>query len=177
MRPRTWARDREHRRSHRGCRLIAVRLSAGRRRLPRLLCCACSNHFWLCRRSSATAFVAVRRRQPKQKRWRSLAERPAHTAKSDALNKNFKPRGFKTRRLHDHLPHAGDWHGERSPGELSLPGGAGREQFASAENFKACLSSPKSSISAGAGMMASASASCASICTARSASSATAIRI
>jgi DNA-3-methyladenine glycosylase I len=43
--------------------------------------------------------VAVRRRQPKQKRWRSLAERPAHTAESDALNKNFKPRGFKTRRL------------------------------------------------------------------------------
>jgi DNA-3-methyladenine glycosylase I len=43
--------------------------------------------------------VAVRRGQPKQKRWRSLAERPAHTAKSDALNKNFKPCGLKTRRL------------------------------------------------------------------------------
>ena len=39
--------------------------------------------------------MAVRRREPNEKRWRSLAERPAHAAESDALNKNFKPHGFK----------------------------------------------------------------------------------
>ena len=96
---------------------------------------------------------------------------------ADAVSKGLKERKFRFV-LYDHLcVDASDRYVEQPLDELAASSGVRPEQFASAESFRTCLSSLKSSISGGAGMMASASASCASTCTERSASSVAAIRI